>query len=67
MLPTFSNGMNASLWVTDSANNRMLMFEPPLTTGMNASVVIGQPNFTSSTAFTSVNGLSGPLGDTIGP
>jgi len=45
----------------------MLMFEPPLTTGMNASVVIGQPNFTSSTAFTSVNGLSGPLGDTIGP
>ncbi len=56
-----------NLYVADPNNNRVLIFEPPLTTGMNASVVIGQPNFTSSTAATSVNGLTGPLGVTIGP
>ena len=56
-----------NLYVVDPHNNRVLIFEPPLTTGMNASVVIGQQNFTSSTAATSANGLSGPLGVTIGP
>ncbi len=56
-----------NLYVADPNNNRVLIFDTPLTTGMNASVVIGQPNFTSSTAATSANGLTGALGVTIGP
>jgi hypothetical protein len=56
-----------NLYVADPNNNRVMIFEPPLTTGMNASIVIGQQNFTSSAAATSANGLDGPLGVTLGP
>jgi hypothetical protein len=37
-----------NLWVMDSGNNRVLGFKPPFTSGMNASLVIGQPNFRMS-------------------
>ncbi|MGB6552381.1 MAG: hypothetical protein WBE78_02740 [Candidatus Binataceae bacterium] len=62
-----------NLYVADPNNNRVLIYNaivgggPKFTNGMNASVVIGQPNFTTSTANTTVNGLMGPLGVTIGP
>ena len=36
-----------NLFVVDSNNARVLMFLAPLSTGMAASVVIGQPDFTS--------------------
>lgn len=49
------------LWISDSAN-RVLMFEPSYGTGMAASLVIGQPDFTSSDAVTSQTGLSQPHG-----
>jgi sugar lactone lactonase YvrE len=51
-----------NLWVADSNNNRVLRFPTPFTTGMNADLVLGQSNFTSSTAALSQNGLSDPLG-----
>ncbi len=61
---TSQNGLNipwcvafdssGNLWVGDSANYRILQFKPPFANGMNASLVIGQPNFTS-------NLPSGPL------
>ena len=61
---TSQNGLNipwcvafdssGNLWVGDSANYRILEFKPPFANGMNASLVIGQPNFTS-------NLPSGPL------
>lgn len=35
-----------NLWIADTGNNRVLEFVPPYTQG--ASVVIGQPNFTSN-------------------
>ena len=35
------------LWVADSGNNRVLEYQPPFTTGMNASTVLGEPDFTS--------------------
>jgi NHL repeat-containing protein len=38
----------SNLWVADASNNRVVFFNKPLSTGMNATVVIGQPNFTSS-------------------
>jgi len=72
---TLSSPVNAvfdhsgNLWVVDSANNRVLKFtpSPSFSTGMAASVVIGQPNFTSaapnqSAAAPAANTLSQPLG-----
>ncbi|MBN1139472.1 MAG: DUF11 domain-containing protein [Anaerolineae bacterium] len=41
---------SGNLYVSDAANYRVLVFRAPLSNGMAASVVIGQPDFTSSTA-----------------
>jgi sugar lactone lactonase YvrE len=41
---------SGNLWVADSANNRVLKYTPPFTSGMAASLVIGQANFTSGSA-----------------
>jgi DNA-binding beta-propeller fold protein YncE len=43
-----------NLWVLDENNQRALEFKPPFTTGMKASLVLGEPDFTSS------GGLVGP-------
>ncbi len=44
-----------NLYVADSENNRIMVFTSPLSTGMQASHVIGQPNFnTSSTNLSSL-------------
>src|SRR5260370_11734627 len=40
---TAVNGGN--LFVSDNANDRVLEFTPPFTNGMNASVVVGAPDF----------------------
>jgi sugar lactone lactonase YvrE len=37
-----------NLWVADRGNCRVLKFKPPFTTGMSASVLIGQSDFTST-------------------
>ena len=40
---------DGNLWVFDDVNNcRVLQFKPPFTTGMAASLVIGQPDFTTA-------------------
>ena len=49
---------NGDLWVADSVNNRALEFIPPFSTGMSASVVIGQQDFTSSNSVTTQDGLA---------
>lgn len=36
-----------NLYVVDWGNNRVLIFRPPFSTNMNASVVIGAPDFTT--------------------
>lgn len=38
-----------NLWVADRFNNRVIEFKPPFSNGESASLVIGQPNFTTST------------------
>lgn len=38
---------NGNLWVGDSLDGRILEFTPPFINGMNASVVLGQANFTA--------------------
>jgi sugar lactone lactonase YvrE len=53
---------SGNVWVTDQLKNRVLQFKAPLSNGMNASVVIGQPDFVTGTANTTQNGLSGPVG-----
>jgi parallel beta-helix repeat protein len=46
-----------NLWVADLANNRVLKFTPPFTNGMNASLVLGQPDFTTDTSATTQSGM----------
>jgi sugar lactone lactonase YvrE len=53
---------SGNLWVADTYNNRILEFSPPFATGMNASLVIGQPSFTTYANSTSSSGLSTPTG-----
>ncbi|HWE85099.1 MAG TPA: NHL repeat-containing protein [Terracidiphilus sp.] len=52
---------NGDLWVSDWTYARVLEFVPPFTSGMAASVVVGQPNFTGLSASATVrypNGLT---------
>ena len=39
-----------NLYVADDGNNRVVQFRPPFSNGMDADIVIGQPNFNSRTA-----------------
>ena len=39
---------SGDLWIGDKGNNRVLEFTTPISTGEAASLVLGQPNFTSS-------------------
>lgn len=43
---------SGDLWVSDGGNCRILEFVPSFLNGMNASLVLGQPNFTSSGTYT---------------
>ena len=62
------SGTNAGwLVVADSAQNRVLMFPTPFVSGTSASVVLGQPNFTSKTASSGPTGLSSPRGVAVDP
>jgi hypothetical protein len=36
---------HGNLWVSDESNNRIMEFVPPFSTGMNATVVIGQTSY----------------------
>ncbi|WP_165774795.1 NHL repeat-containing protein [Candidatus Viridilinea mediisalina] len=50
------------LYVADEGNNRVLVFQRPFTTGMSASAVFGQPNFTTTTPGTTSSTFRGPTG-----
>lgn len=56
----FAFDPSGNLWVSDLGNSRILQFRPPFTTGMSASLVIGQPNFVSAAASTTQSGLFFP-------
>ena len=57
---------SGDLWVADSWNNRTLEFTctatSSCTNGNAATLVLGQPNFISSTGATTQSGLYGPAG-----
>jgi hypothetical protein len=42
----FTFDSSGNLWITDVLNNRLLEFTPPFVTGMTASLVLGQADFT---------------------
>lgn len=55
-----------NLWVMDSGNNRVLEFSPPFSNGMEADLVIGQPDFTHRNSKpASANTLYAPYGLTF--
>ena len=56
----FDGGGN--LWVADTGFNRLLKFSPPFTMDQNASLVLGQENFSSTSAALSKTGLDQPYG-----
>ncbi len=51
---------SGNLWLADGYDSRVLEFNPPFTTGMAASVVLGQTDFTSDTANITASGLDYP-------
>jgi len=51
-----------NLYVADELDNRVLKFQAPVTTGKAASLVIGQPDFASTTCNT---GLAAPTANTL--
>lgn len=53
---------SGDLWVADTFNNRVLEFRPPFTTGMAASLVVGQADFNGSTSGNGSGQLAGPVG-----
>ncbi|MBI2483155.1 NHL repeat-containing protein [Candidatus Uhrbacteria bacterium] len=55
---------NARLFIADGGNHRILVFDISggVTTGMNASNVLGQADFSGSSAVTTQSGLRYPMG-----
>lgn len=53
---------SANLWVADTFNNRVLKFSTPLSSGMAASLVLGQSNFTTNGSACSPTGMNNPVG-----
>jgi sugar lactone lactonase YvrE len=55
---SFDSGGN--LFLAETGSNRVVIFEPPFSILMDASVVIGQPNFNSQLSSTTPSSLMGP-------
>ncbi|WP_246053014.1 NHL repeat-containing protein [Leptospira semungkisensis] len=49
-----------NVWIADTGNHRVLRFTPPFTNGMDADLVLGQPDFVSNTGGTSQTSLYNP-------
>jgi sugar lactone lactonase YvrE len=53
---------DGNLYVSDTGNNRILVFKSPLSNGMSADRVLGQPDFTARNPSLTQRGLNGPIG-----
>jgi len=61
--PYFIDSNGVQLFVGDHGNNRVLVFNSiPTANGASADVVLGQPDFTSTSPGTTATTLSGPYG-----
>jgi len=56
---------SGNLYVADFEGCRILQFKPPFTNNMNASVVIGEPDFTTRSCTASANTIEFPLAEAI--
>ena len=54
--------VNGNIWVADTNNNRVLEFKPPFSSGMAASVVLGQPDMTSNGSGVTATTMEFPVG-----
>lgn len=54
---------SGNLWVADVNYNRVLEFKPPFTNGMDASLVIGEPNFNTGMCQPYQGGYACPEND----
>ena len=52
---------SGNIWIADYNNNRVLKFTRPTTNGQPASLVLGQPDFTSNGIALSQTGFSSPV------
>jgi len=55
------------LVAADASQNRVLLFQKPFSSGMSASIVLGQPGFNSSTAAKTPSGMSAPFAVAVDP
>lgn len=53
---------SGNLWVADADFDRALRFDAPFSNGENASIVLGQPNFTSGPPVSGVNATATDMG-----
>lgn len=51
-----------NLWVADGGNGRALKYSPPFTSGMAATVAIGQPDLISNSCLFSATGMCSAVG-----
>jgi hypothetical protein len=66
-LPDYDAAFNSAgdLWVVDMGNNRVLAYVPPFSTGMSASLALGQSTLSGFAANTTTSGLWEPAGIAI--
>jgi len=55
------------LVAVDAAQNRVLFFPKPFSSGMSATIVLGQPGFNTSSSSAATTGLSTPRGVAVDP
>jgi len=58
---------HGNLWVSDEGNNRIVEYVPPFSTGMNATVVIGQTSYFFSGPGAGNSSVNDPEGLAAGP
>ncbi len=51
---------SGNLWIADYSDSRVLEYKPPFSTGMAASLVLGEGSFTSSSPGTTTTTMDGP-------
>jgi uncharacterized protein (TIGR03437 family) len=55
------------LVASDAGQNRVLLFPKPFSSGMSATLVLGQPDFTSASPSAAATGFSSPRGVAVDP
>lgn len=57
--------LSGNIWICDALYNRVLKYNAPFSNGEQASLVLGQPDFTSSASATTQSALNSPRGVSV--